>query len=47
MSKEQLFFLENRKFLDVIGVAQETMHSIKMKKIKYIILKLDLIKSYD
>lgn len=33
--------------MDAIGVAQEGFHSIKVKKIKSLVLKLDLIKAYD
>jgi len=31
MSREQFAFLENRKMVDTIGVAQESIHSIKNK----------------
>lgn len=44
---EQFGFLENRQILDAIGVAQETLHYIKSKKMSSIILKLDLVKAYD
>ena len=47
ISKEQFEFLDNRQILDAIGVAQETMHSIKSKKLKSLILKLDLVKAYS
>jgi len=33
--------------MDAIGVDQETMHSIKFKKVKSLVLKVDLDKSYD
>jgi hypothetical protein len=47
LSKEQLGFLKGRQILDAIGMAQECLHSIKVKKSKAMILKLDLKKSYD
>ena len=47
MSKEQFGFLSNRLIMDAIGVAQEGLHSIKIKKLNAIILKLDMIKAYD
>jgi hypothetical protein len=47
ISKEQFGFLEGRKITDAIGVAQEALHSIKVKNIKALVLKLDLIKAYD
>lgn len=33
--------------MDAIGVAQETMHTINIKRLKYLILKLYLVKEYD
>lgn len=33
--------------MDVVGVAQVGMHSIKVIKLESILLKLDLVKSYD
>jgi hypothetical protein len=45
--EEQLGFLKGRQILDVIGNAQECLHSIKVKKLQAIILKLDLKKAYD
>jgi hypothetical protein len=47
ISKEQFGFLENRQITDEIGVAQETLHSIKIKKSKALVLKLDMMKAYD
>jgi hypothetical protein len=47
ITKEQFGFLENRQINEAIGIAQETLHSIKTKKSKALILKLDLIKAYD
>jgi hypothetical protein len=39
--------LENRQIIDAIGIAQEALHSIKIKKSKALILKLDMMKAYD
>jgi hypothetical protein len=47
ISKEQFGFLDGRKIIDAIGVAQECIHSIKVKKMKALVLKLDLKKAYD
>jgi hypothetical protein len=47
LSSEQLGFLKGRQILDAIGMTQECLHSIKMKKLKALILKLDLKKAYD
>lgn len=47
MTKEKFGFLEDRKIMDVIGVAQEGLHSIKTKKLKSLVLKLDLVEAYD
>jgi hypothetical protein len=47
ISKEQFGFLEGRQIIDVIGVVQEDSHGIKVKTMKALVLKLDLIKAYD
>jgi hypothetical protein len=47
LSSEQLGFLKGRQILDAIGTTQECLHSIKVKKQKALILKLDLKKAYD
>lgn len=47
MSNEQFGFLDNREIMEVIRVAQEGLHNIKLKKMKSLVLKLDLIKAYD
>jgi hypothetical protein len=47
LSQEQLGFLKGRQILDAIGTAQECLHSIKRKKSKALILKLDLKKAFD
>jgi hypothetical protein len=38
--------LKDNLILDVVGIAQECMHSTKSKKMKTLFLKLDLKKSY-
>jgi hypothetical protein len=47
ISKERFGFLEGRQITDAIGVVQESLHSIKVKNIKSLVLKLNLIKEYD
>jgi hypothetical protein len=47
ISKEKFGFLQGRKICDAIGVVQETIHSIKSKNSKSLLLKLDLHKAYD
>jgi hypothetical protein len=47
LSEEQLGFLKGRQIQDAIGTTQECLHSIKMKKLKALVLKLDLKKAYD
>ena len=47
ISDEQFGFLEGRQIHEAIGVAQEGLHSIKTKRLKGAILKLDLSKAYD
>jgi hypothetical protein len=47
ISKEQFGFLEGRQIHEAIRVAQEGIHSIKMKNLKGTVLKIDLSKAYD
>jgi hypothetical protein len=47
LSEEQLVFLQGRQIIDVVGMAQECLHSINKKNLKELILKLDLKKAYD
>jgi hypothetical protein len=47
ISKEQFVFLERRQIHEAIGVAQEGLHSLKTKKSKGAILKIDLSKDFD
>jgi hypothetical protein len=47
LSAEQLGFLKGRQIQDAIGTTHESLHSIKRKKLKSLVLKLDLRKAYD
>ena len=47
ISEEQFGFLEGRQIHEAIGVAQEGLHSIKLKHLKGIVLKIYLSKAYD
>jgi hypothetical protein len=47
ISFEQFGFLKDRLIFDVVGIAQECLHTAKSKKLSTIILKLDLKKAYD
>jgi len=47
ISLEKFGFLEERKIHDVVGVAQEGIHSIKIKKLSATVPKLDISKAYD
>jgi hypothetical protein len=47
LSEEQLGFLGGHQIQDAIGTTHECIHSIKKKKQKSLILKLDLQKAYD
>jgi hypothetical protein len=47
ISSEQFRFLEGRQIHEAIGVAQEALHSIKSRKLRSAVLKIDLSKAYD
>ena len=47
ISEEKIRFLYNRQILDVVSLAQESIHSINKGKQNSFALKLDLSKSYD
>jgi exonuclease III len=47
LSEEQLGFLKGRQILDVVGVAQECIHTLNSKKQQAILLKLDLKQAFD
>ena len=47
ITKEQFGFLENKQNNEAIGIAQDSLHSIKTNKYEALILKLDMIKAYD
>eukprot|EP00253_Pinus_taeda_P026957 PITA_26957 len=47
ISLEQFSFLQNRQIHEAIGSAQELLHSMQSKKLKGMILKVDLSKAFD
>eukprot|EP00253_Pinus_taeda_P025838 PITA_25838 len=47
ISSEQFGFLDGRQIHEAIGVAQEVIHSIRQKKKKGAVLKIDLSKAFD
>lgn len=47
ISNEQFGFLDGRKIHEAIGVAQETIHSVKLLKRKGVVVKINLSKAYD
>eukprot|EP00253_Pinus_taeda_P003073 PITA_03073 len=47
ISVEQTGFVEGRQILDGLVVTQEVIHSLKVKKQKGMMIKLDLLKAYD
>lgn len=47
VSSEQFGFLPERQIIDAIGITQECLHTIKTKKMKALIMKIDLSKAYD
>lgn len=47
MTNEQFSFLANRQILDAVGITQEVLHSVKLRKQKALMLKIDLVKAYD
>eukprot|EP00253_Pinus_taeda_P035256 PITA_35256 len=47
ISAEQTCFVEGRQILDGLVVTQEIIHSLKVKKQKGMMIKLDLSKAYD
>jgi hypothetical protein len=47
LSAEQLGFLKGRRIQDAIGAAHESIHNIKQKNIKALVMKLDLKKAFD
>jgi len=47
IAPQQFAFLENRQIHEVIGTAQEAIHTIWTKHLKSILLKIDLSKAFD
>lgn len=44
---EQFGFLPGKQIMDAAGIVQETIHSIRKKKLSSLVLKLDLEKAFD
>jgi len=44
---EQFGFLKGKQIHEAIEVAQEGLHSIKLKKLKAVVIKIDLSKAFD
>jgi len=47
ISSEQLRFLEGKKIHQVVEVAKDILHTIKVKNSKLMVIKFDLSKDYD
>jgi hypothetical protein len=47
ISSEQFGFLEGRKIHEAVGIAQEGLHSIKVRNQRSMVIKVDLSKAYD
>eukprot|EP00253_Pinus_taeda_P010693 PITA_10693 len=47
ISNEQFGFLDGRQIHEAIGVAHETLHSVKLMNRKGVVIKIDLSKAYD
>eukprot|EP01018_Ginkgo_biloba_P022058 Gb_03022 [translate_table: standard] len=47
ISGEQFGFVEGRQIHEAIGVAQEGLHSIKTRRLKAVVAKIDLSKTHD
>lgn len=47
ISGEQFSFLEVRSIHENVGVAQEELHSIKVEKLKAMVVKMEISKAYD
>ena len=47
ISANQFGFLHNRQIIEPVGITQELQHSIKVKKQKVMVLKMDLVKAFD
>jgi hypothetical protein len=47
LSAEQLGFLKGRRIQDAIGAAHESIHNIKQKNLKALVMKIDLKKAFD
>ena len=46
-SEEQFGFLKKRQIHEAVGITQKVMHSVRVKRLEALILKMDMIKAYD
>ena len=44
---KQFRFLQDRQIHDVVAIAQESIHSIHVKKLNAVVMEVDLQKAYD
>ena len=44
--EEQFYFLPDKQIIDVVGIAQDFLHSVKSQKKNVFCLKLDMYKAY-
>lgn len=47
ISEEQIGLLPNIQITDVVGIAQECLHTIKQRRLRTFVLKVDLVISFD
>ena len=47
ISIKKIGFVKNRHIFEAVGISQEILHIIKINKLEVMVLKLDLIKSFD
>lgn len=47
ISPKKFAFLQNRQIHEAVGTAQELLHTIQFKKLKGMIMKVDLSKAFD
>jgi hypothetical protein len=46
ISSKQFGLLEESSIMDVVGLAQEALHSIKLQKLLALVVKIDIYKAY-
>lgn len=47
ISHQQFAFLKGRQIYGAVGVAQEGLYSIKLTKLRIMVVKVDHLKAYD